>query len=366
MNKEVLLVVIWGLLLATLSQARELELTLISDGVDHRRIQLSAILTTPDNIEPRSVTVILPGSVATAGLDGDVSSPLLGVGYKGAPAQLSLQTATALARAGIASLRFAKRGVEDETELQNQTAPYLVADALAAVELVVKLYPDLKVSITGFSEGALLALKAYEEKLHTDRPIDGLFLLSVPTRSIDEVIAYLSVEWPLNILRNRVDVNRDYSLSTEELKPLSGLPVASLFGIEPQSLDLNNDGSLSMPDEVIPAYQKKVQGRFYDVLNSDQQMRSWLEAMREFPSFEKLASKVEVPVFVYQSMDDAQVNYAWVASDLRHFKTLAGQRFYRGLGHCFSPMDGLVGEVKTSGPFSEELLEQLAADESNF
>jgi hypothetical protein len=36
--------------------------------------------------------------------------------------------------------------------------------------------------------------------------------------------------------------------------------------------------------------------------------------------------------------------------------------FYPHVGHCFSPMDGLIGEVKTSGPYAPEMLTQLGND----
>lgn len=84
---------------------------------------LNGFWTLPD-AAPVGAVVILQGS-GNVGADGDVSAPLLGSGYHGQVAHLSEQMADALAAVGIASIRYAKRGFDDSTQLPNQTVPFI-------------------------------------------------------------------------------------------------------------------------------------------------------------------------------------------------------------------------------------------------
>lgn len=342
------------LVLAAHAQAAPKELALSVETFDGLR--LSAVLTLPDS-EPRAVTVILPGSGQTVGLDGDVSGAFLGFGYKGAPAKLSEQIAEKLARAGVASLRYAKRGVEDATQLPNQTMPYLVKDADAAFSLVKSRFPGVKASFTGFSEGAMLAVKIASER--TD--VDALYLLGLPTRSIDDVVAYQMIQWPVELLRNRVDANKDGMLSSEELAAIAQPPImGALLGSTWASLDANGDGTVSIASELSPAYVK-----FHGVvvgLLKGPGFKEWYESLQVFPSFSSQAEKIKTPVYLYHALDDAQVDWAWTAADARYFAGTVETRLFSGVGHCFSPMDGAYGEVKTSGPFGQDFLSALVED----
>src|SRR5450759_392147 len=95
--------------------------------------KLNGILTLPSD-QVVSAALIIQGS-GNVGLDGDVSGPFLGTGYKGQPAKLSEQIANSLAAVGVASLRYSKRGVDDPTQLPNQKFPYLVNDANSAFQV---------------------------------------------------------------------------------------------------------------------------------------------------------------------------------------------------------------------------------------
>ena len=117
--------------------------------------KLSAIWTIPSQ-KVVAAALIIQGS-GNVGADGDVSGPFLGTGYKGQSAKLSEQISNALASVGVATLRYAKRGVDDPAQLPNQKFPYLVNDAESAYKAVQTKFPTVKNIIIGFSEGGLVA-----------------------------------------------------------------------------------------------------------------------------------------------------------------------------------------------------------------
>jgi hypothetical protein len=61
-------------------------------------------------------------------------------------------------------------------------------------------------------------------------------------------------------------------------------------------------------------------------------------------------------------MDDAQTSWNWAVEDMILYPVQPKLRLYPHVGHCFSPMDGSIGDVKTSGPFSTDMLTQLNTD----
>lgn len=316
-------------------------------------VSLSAIWTIP-NVDPKAVAVILPGS-GNVGLDGDVSSPPLGYGYKGQEAKLSQQVAATLAQAGVASLRYSKRGFEDAAQLANQTMPYLLKDAESAMTMARQRFAQAKIIYIGFSEGASLALKAA-----TENPVDALFLFGPPTRAIDDIVAYQAIEWPLEVLRTQVDADSDGILTANELAVLSGLPGYSLLGMTWQELDTNGDGALTIETEGVVGY-RKFHSIFMTLLQGPG-FGPWFKSLQEFPSFSSLATQIKAPTYIYQALDDAQINASWAVADASYFSNLAALRTFAGFGHCFSPMDGAAGEIKTSGPIDARVLQALLDD----
>ena len=321
-------------------------------------ISLSGRLAIPDS-NPKAVVVIISGSGNVAA-DGDVSSPLLGWGYKGAPAKLSEQIATKLASAGIASIRYSKRGVEDPAQLPNQTVPFLIKDAKSAMNFVRSRFPTAKLGLVGFSEGALLSvIIAGEEK------VDALFLPGPATRPLDEILSYQFKQWPTELLARKLDTNHDGEISALELSvlgengkfPLLGL---ELLGALPATIDTNKDGAISVKNELIPAYESQYQ--YVLVIAMSPAFKNWYLSHKDLSPFAEYAKKVTAPIYFYQASDDAQLNAKWIEADRSLFTVKTELQTFKNLGHCFSPMDGVIGEIKTSGPFSESLLEKLAQD----
>lgn len=326
-----------------------------SDGV-----KLAAKWALPKNSAPSTVALLLQGS-GNVGLDGDVSSPFVGTGYKGASAKLSNELAETLASIGIASLRYSKRGFEDATQLPNQTIPYLVRDAQSAVELIKNQYPKAKLVIVGFSEGALVASLVASEK----KNIDALYLIAPPTRSIDEIAQYQFREWPLNLVRNKLDTNRDGELGLAELAVLGdrgGFPLINLTApnVTWHDIDENKNGNISIEKELVPAYEKTLQTIM--AFMKSPALNAWYESMKAVPAFKEIAGKIHAPVYLYQATADSQVNPEWIKTDEHYFSGPTTLKYFEDLSHCFSPMDGAYGEVKTSGPFDKSLLESLSKD----
>jgi hypothetical protein len=322
-------------------------------------LKLDAIWTLPANT-PRAVVVILPGS-GNVKTDGDVSSPILGSGYQGEPAKLSDQLAATLASSGIASFRYTKRGyAPDPARAINAPVGLLIQDAGSALSVAERRFPQLKTGLVGFSEGALIATIVASEQ-----NVDTLFLLGLPTRSIDEMFSYQFTQWPVDLVKSRLDLNHDGILSESELSQLGPDGIFPLLGPafsgeSWKDLDTNGNNSISISDELIPAYQKTFSA-VQSVMQTPGYVQ-WYSSFQQLAPFEDFAEKVTANVYLYQAIDDAQVNWSWVVSDQHYFAHVSKLRLFSNLGHCFAPMEGTIGDIKTSGPFDYTLLDALDVD----
>lgn len=320
--------------------------------------ELNGELTLPDETVLGAV-VILQGS-GNVGSDGDVSSALLGQGYRGGATNLSEQVADRLALSNIASLRYSKRGKDNSGELIHQTLPYLAKDAEAAVSFLKNQFPFKKIGMLGLSEGATLAMLVASTNF-----VDSLFLLALPTKPIEEILAYQFFEWPTELLMNHFDPNHTGYINLDVLK--SVVPKPPLVDLLKknttwESMDLKYNGKISTTDSLLPTYQSLY---LTDVaaLMITPQFKNWYQSYKEMGTFEEIAARMKTrSVFVYQGMNDAQLRWRWLIDSIKLMPVIPSLRLYPDLGHCFSPMDGAIGEVKTSGPLSEILLDQLTAD----
>ena len=83
------------------------------------------------------------------------------------------------------------------------------------------------------------------------------------------------------------------------------------------------------------------------------------------PAFEQIAQQIQAStIYLYQGLKDPQVRWNWIVEDLGQFKLKPTLKLFSDYGHGFAPLEGSIGEIKTSGPFSEDLLNQLATDVS--
>ena len=353
------LALIGSVLIPSISQATTQPITIeTTDG-----LKLGAVLTMPEQAV-KGVVLILQGS-GSVGIDGDVSGPFTGTGYRGQAAKLSDQLAESLSRQGFVSLRYAKRGVEDPKQLSNQTLPFLLKDAESALIKLKSMYPLKKVFIVGHSEGALIAAL-----LTRTQSVDAIFLLSLLTRSADDAFSYQFFGWPVELVKNRLDPQNSGMMDRAAFQKLkdANLPWRTVFesmgnpvSITWSSLDANQDGKISISNELVPLYQK-VELFLRGLLNSPG-FSAWYQSLQQVPAFSKVAKEMNISkIYLYHGMEDAQIRWNWVVEDSYLFKVAPTIRLFPHLGHAFAPMDGALGEMKTSGPFGDEMMTQLTHD----
>lgn len=154
----------------------------------------------------RAAAVILTGS---GPLDRNAN-------MKRQPLNVSLHLAEALGEAGVASLRFDKRGVgASDGDYKAAGFHDNVADAGAAVEFLRSETGAAPVFVIGHSEGALIATRLAA----SSAAIDGVVLLAGPARS-----GRATMEFQLEILA--------------QIVPRPALLVLRLFGTSPAKVQL--------------------------------------------------------------------------------------------------------------------------------
>lgn len=314
------------------------------------------------NTEPKAIAVFFQGS-GNVGMDGDVSGPITGAPESGPSAPLSRQIAEALAKAGIVSLRYDKRGYADPAQLDRQITSVLLSDALAAIALAKARFPGKKLILVGFSEGALIAAMAARKIA-----VDVLVLLSPTTRSIDEAFEYQFRAWPRKLLSRMIGSgSASIPLSFFAAKGVRQLPLGGLLpalGASLESYDRDHDHALSA-GEIDAAYDLgwlQLRGMLQSPAFS-----GWYADFKRMQSMREFASEIQASrTIVYAPLEDAQSDPEWIVSDL---KEVGGRvpivRTFQGLGHCFSAMLGPIGEVKTSGPMRDSVLDALSSDVTN-
>ena len=223
--------------LAIAAAPRQLDVVVPGDG----GAPLAGTLTLPTTDGRVPAVVLLAGSGPT---DRDGNQPPT------IRSDLLRTLADRLARAGVASVRYDKRGMYANRADQPKTVAALtkyyawtpfVNDARAAVAFL-RARPDVdpdRVGLAGHSEGGLLALCAAAELAQGGRPARALVLLATPGRPVDVVLAdqlsaRMRQQWvppavAQAILAANADVTR--SLRTTGHRPAAGvpLPLAALY-----------------------------------------------------------------------------------------------------------------------------------------
>lgn len=337
-----------------------------SDHADHTfedlltfdGLHLKGLWSVP-KVQPRAVTLLLSGT-GNCGIDGDISSPILGFGYNGQPAKILDQLNDTYLRSGVVTYRFEKRGFRDPSQLANQNFDFLSRDAESAIQLILSRYPNLPLILGGFSEGALISFY-----LAPKFKPKALFLPALPTRHIDENLRYQFIEWPLRLIKRVFQIDDDGILTEEDFKRFPEFKLLpflgnDLAGREWRTLERHTDGTLPLESQIRTAYEKNFEN--VKALFAAEPLKTWYQVIKNVPDFAKTAEKIHCPVFLYQGTEDAHFSPEAIREDLKFFSGNTQITYFEGLGHCFAPMTGSVRELRTSGPLDSSFLKNLKND----
>ncbi len=215
----------------------------------------------PDGDGPWPVVILFSG---TGPADMDASySP----GSGQAVSTNFKRIAEVLGKAGIAVLRFNKRGVLAHGDYDYDQLPHInVNQRIVDAERVIataKAQPEVdreQLFLYGWSEGAIVATYA----AHSHPEAAGLILQAPLNLSLQETLVYEYLNIGLPYLQDVIDQNGDGQLSEAELATVPAgpiwfltffaLPNPMLMAILPlqPDLDLNNDGLINIQQELRP------------------------------------------------------------------------------------------------------------------
>lgn len=192
--------------------------------VDSDGCRLAGTFTTPE--QPCAAAVVLPGS---GRVDRDSNTRRLRL-------EVTRAVAEALTAAGVATIRYDKRGVgASGGDFLRAGFTQQLVDARAAVGWLTARVPGVPIIAVGHSEGGLHAIE-----LAADGHADGAVLLSTPARSGEQVLRWQGAElvrtlprWlagilrvlgldPLELQRKRIDRIRG---STRDVMRIQGIRI---------------------------------------------------------------------------------------------------------------------------------------------
>jgi pimeloyl-ACP methyl ester carboxylesterase len=182
---------------------------------------LDGTLLMPNSTKKVPVVLIVAGSGPTD-RNGNSSLSVTAKSYQ--------LLAEGLAKNGIASLRYDKRGVGKsassmmkESDLTFET---YIQDVQQWIDTLKKSNRFSKITVLGHSEGSLLSMVAVQKS-----PVDGYISLAGPARGIDEILNEQIAQQPLpDSVKNEVKRNLDKLKKGETLpKLMQNMAIIMLF-----------------------------------------------------------------------------------------------------------------------------------------
>lgn len=298
-------------------------------------------LTFPPTGDGPWPTVILFSGTGPADMDASYSAGA------GLPMSTNFkQIAEAFGEAGIAVLRFNKRGVlsygeYDYEQLQQTSVNQRILDAEAVIT-TAKAQPEVdssQIFLYGWSEGSIVA--TYTAHGHPE--VKGVILQAPLNLTLEEALVYQYLNIGLPYLQEVIDQEQDGKLSEAELMTIPAGPVwflglfsmrtsflAAFLPLQP-NLDLNNDGLVDIQTELRPFVEGLIPllSRFY-------------AGMRPSQSIAELAPTLPMPILLLHGERDG-----WIP--IRSAEEIAAAApgkvtfiRYPTLGHALSPTENLA------------------------
>jgi len=316
------------------------------NGVRYRNLAINldgtftstAQLTYPPTAEGPWPTVILFAGSGPYDLDATSSDAT------GAPLSTNFRLiAEALGEAGIAVLRFNKRGVlgygqYDMAQVQQASVNQLIADAESVLETAIAQaeVDAAQIFLYGWSEGAQVAANVAAN--HPE--LAGLILQAPPNGGLDETLQYQQLEVALPYLREEVDQNDDGQLSREELATIPPGPTwyTTLFYIWARDasptnpafqpgLDVNNDELIDIDEELLPVIQAQIPV-----------FAEGYAAVAPAATTAELVAGLEMQVLILQGRRDGWVSFRNAEAIAAAAPGTVTIIIYPNLGHALSPI----------------------------
>ena len=334
--------VLFTLLFAAFSAVAQADLP---EGVAQRTLSIDlgegyiseAILTYPAEGDGPWPTVVLVHGSGPYDKDSTYS---VGPGLPPLSANFRL-LAEALPQQGIAVLRYDKRGVLadgqiDFAQVQASTLDRLVADAALVVEAALAQPEVGPLHLFGWSEGAWVITNL---ALQDSAAISSLIFMGGPDGDLGTVVNEQWLDLALPYLAEQIDSNQDGLLAVEELLLLQPGPVQymGLFFLFDQT---------STPDQ--PVLNRMVDANQDGLIDIEAELRTSIEQYlgnlpRFMPPTEastdtvEMVTELDLPVLLLHGERDG-----WVA--LAHAERIAAAEnarliAYEGLGHALSPVN---------------------------
>ncbi len=296
-------------------------------------------------------------------LDRDETLPAI-LSTDGQPIKLFKTLADELTAIGVASLRYDKRGFNEDATPQAysawQSATYenLLADADAGIQfLISKGFKSIV--LVGHSEGTSLAIDLDIKSIHKDA-IETLVLIGVVGGPMLESYHYQTVTRTAKQVFEQFDpLNRGYILEADVPPEFSAsLPVAAL--------DINANGKLEQT-ELTLALELQYNRFVYAVMTDTENKIIggfpslwWQRHFTEKPNSEKVAL-INSSVYILHGKKDEQVTYEHDAVPMCEALMAAGKsvtmKIYPEYGHGLSP--NLADGTSTLGPIAADALEDF-------
>jgi uncharacterized protein len=247
-----------------------------------------------------------------------------------------------LPEAGIAVLRFNKRGVlgnneYDTAQIQSADADRLTEDAAAVVQAALE-QPEVdadRLYLYGWSEGAVVAANYAAQQPDA---VAGLILQGAPNGDLAHVLAYQELDVALPYLIETADSDTDGALSLAEVQALPAGPVsymAAFFLYDRAStpekpllntfVDSSGNGTIEIEAELRPVVEQYIEN--YPAF-----------APKVSASFDlaDLIPGMDMPVLLLHGENDGWVSLADAQTIAEAAPEQVTFNAYPGLGHALS------------------------------